>query len=108
MYDPTAQAYYYNPAGAAANQWVYPYITPNGHLQLRVWNESNPADTVYATQSALNSTNTTMATLATQASLNTLQTQVNACATQTEVNTIKGGINYHFNWGPQSPVLARY
>jgi outer membrane immunogenic protein len=27
---------------------------------------------------------------------------------RTEVNTIKGGINYHFNWGPPNPVVARY
>ena len=80
--------YYYNPAGASANEWQYAYITPMGHLQLRSWNESNGADVVYATQAALNTTNATMATLATAASLNALQSQVNASATQASVNAI--------------------
>ena len=52
-------AYYYDPAGAADNEWVWPYVTPNGHLQLRKWDESGPADPDYALQSSL----TTLATI---------------------------------------------
>lgn len=92
-FDPVAQAYYYNPAGAAANQWVYPYITPGGHLKFTQWNESNPADPTYATTTQLATVNATIATLATNASLAALQTQVNASATQAEVNTINTTIN---------------
>jgi hypothetical protein len=84
----TDGTYYYNPAGANANEWVYPTITPGGHLKLVKWNESNAADTVYATQAALNSTNSTIATLATAASVANLQNQVNASASQASVNAI--------------------
>jgi hypothetical protein len=84
----TDGTYYYNPGGANANEWVYPSITPGGHLKLVKWNESNPADTVYATQTALNATNATVATLATAASVANLQNQVNGSASQASVNAI--------------------
>jgi hypothetical protein len=85
--------YYYNPAGANANEWVYPYITPNGHLQLRKWNESNPPDTVYATQTAFNALQTQVNGCATQAALTTVQTQVNAAATQASVNALSATVS---------------
>lgn len=74
--------YYYNPAGASANEWVYPYITPNGHLQLHKWNEANGPDPVYATTTALATLQTQVNGCATTTSLNTLQTQVNGIASQ--------------------------
>ena len=86
--DSTTGQYYYNPAGASAGEWVYPYITPNGHLQLRTWNPSAPADTVYATQDSVTALQNQASTLATQASLAVLQTQVNGLATQSSVTAL--------------------
>lgn len=80
--------YYYNPAGANANEWVYPYITTNGHLQLRKWNEAGAADTVYATQTAFNTLQTQVNGNVTTAQLANLQNQVNASATQTSVSAL--------------------
>lgn len=88
----TTGQYYYNPGGAAAGEWVYPYITPNGHLQLRTWNPSAPADTVYATQDSVTALQTQASTLATQASLSVLQTQINGLATQASVNAISAAL----------------
>jgi hypothetical protein len=96
--------YYYNPGGANTNEWQYAYITPNGHLQLRDWNESNPPDPAPAFASDISTINTTIATLATQAqlaavssqlgskasltALNALSTTVGTLATQTSVNSL--------------------
>ena len=85
--------YYYNPAGANANEWVYPYITPGGHLAFTQWNESNAADPTYATSAQLATVNATIGTLATQAQLSTLQTQINAAATQSSVNAISSQLS---------------
>ena len=73
-YNPTnssanAQGFYYNPAGAAASDARFPYISPNGHLELRKWDETGPADPVYATQSALSALSTTVDTKASTAAL---------------------------------------
>ena len=81
--------YYYNPAGANANEWQYVHITPNGHLQLREWNESNPPDPAPAYASDIATINATIATLATQASLAALTTTVNSKATQSSVTAIQ-------------------
>lgn len=81
--------YYYDPTGAAEAEVVWPYITPNGHLELRRWDETAAADTVYAPQSALDATNTEVAKKATQVDLNTLTTVVNSKASQADVNTLQ-------------------
>lgn len=85
--------YYYNPAGANAGEWVYPYITPGGHLQFHQWNESNAADPTYVTSTQLATVNATIATLATTAQLSTLQTQLNAAATQSSVTAISNQLS---------------
>ena len=93
---------YYDPTGAAEGEAVFPYISANGHLQLHQRNEANPADPVYAVQSALDTTNAQVATKAAQASLDstnatvalkanqsdlaTTNTNVAACATTTQLN----------------------
>lgn len=81
--------YYYNPAGAAANEWQYAYITPNGHLQLRAWNESNPVDPPVALASDLAITNANVANCATAAQLAALSTTVNSKATLASVAAIQ-------------------
>lgn len=85
--------YYYNPAGANAGEWVFPYITKGGHLEFHQWNESNPPDPTYATTTQLAAVQTTIGTLATSAQLSTLQTQINAAATQTQVSAIQNSLS---------------
>lgn len=85
--------YYYNPAGANAGEWVYPYFTPNGHLEFTKWNPSAAADVVYATQSALNSLQNQVNGCATQTQLANLQNQVNASATAASVTTIQNQLS---------------
>ena len=92
--------YSYNAAGVApgGESYVWAYITPNGHLELREWDESNPADpalalqtdldaaeasiaslgSTKADQSALNTTNATVATKANQSALDTTNATVAA------------------------------
>lgn len=85
--------YYYDPAGAAENEAVWPYITPNGHLELRKWDETAAADTVYATQTALDATNAAVSAKATQVDLNTLTTAVNAKASQTDLAALAATVD---------------
>lgn len=80
--------YYYNPAGANANEWVYPYFTPNGHLKFTKWNPGGSADTVYATQTALNILQSQVNGCATTTALVNLQNQVNASATAASVTAL--------------------
>lgn len=87
------QTYYYNPAGANANEWQYAYITPNGHLQLRTWNESNAADPAPAYASDIATLNATIATLATQASLASLTSTVNSKASTASVTAISSQLS---------------
>ena len=98
----TAGTKYNDPAGAASTDVAYPYITPNGHLQLRQWNESNPPDPAYALESELaakanqtdlSATNSqivsltaTVNTKANQSDLTNLTTSVSNCATQASLN----------------------
>jgi len=44
------------PPGGETYLWAY--ISPNGHLELREWNEANPPDPALATQAALDAANT--------------------------------------------------
>lgn len=97
--------YSYNVDGVApvGETYVYPYITPNGHLELREWNESNPADPTYATttqlntkanQSSLDSTNATVATKASQADMTTAQGSISTLQSQitTKADLVAGRV----------------
>jgi len=81
-------SYYYNPAGASANEWQYAYITPNGHLQLRDWNETNPPDPAPAYASDISTINATIATLASQAQLAAVSSQLGSKASLTAFNAL--------------------
>ena len=87
---------YINPAGAQPNDVVYPYITPNGHLQLRRWNESNPPDPALATEAEIATINTTLATKANESDLVALQSYVASAplvsAVSTRVSTLESEI----------------
>jgi len=77
---------YYDPAGAAEGEAVFPSISPNGHLVLRQRNEGAPADPVLATQSALDTTNATVATKADQAALQSTNAAVSLKANQVDLD----------------------
>lgn len=83
-----AGAYYYDPTGSAAGESVWPYITPNGHLELRKWDESGPADPVYALASDLSGLNAQIAAKAAQVDLTSLTTAVNTKAAQTALDAL--------------------
>ena len=83
-----AGAYYYDPTGAAAGEAVWPYISENGHLELRKWNESGPADPVYALASDLSGLNTLIAAKAAAADLTSLTSTVNTKAAQTALDAL--------------------
>jgi hypothetical protein len=57
---------YYLHTGVRPADVAYPYISPNGHLNLYRWNESGPADPVYALDSDLTALTTTVGTKANQ------------------------------------------
>ncbi|QIG58378.1 hypothetical protein SEA_SKOG_226 [Gordonia phage Skog] len=80
----------YNPDGVApaGHAYRYAYITPNGHLELREWNESNPPDDDFVPQSALDATNAQVATKASQVDLNALTATVGTKASTTALNSL--------------------
>ena len=81
--------YYIDPAGATDSEVLWPYISPNGHLELRRWDESGAADIVYATQSDLDSLTAQVALKATQVDLTALRTAVSAKAEQIDLNALQ-------------------
>lgn len=85
-------SYYYDPEGANEDEVVWPYLTPNGHLQFRVWNESADADIVYAPQSALDTTNDAVALKASQVDLDSLNLTVSTKAAQTDVAALQAAM----------------
>lgn len=82
-------SYYYDPEGANENETVWPYLTPNGHLQFRVWNEDADPDIIYAPQSALDTTNTAVGLKASQVDLDALALTVSTRAAQADVAAIQ-------------------
>ena len=88
--NPTTGNYTYTPGGVkpVEDVYVWPYISPNGHLEFRKWDEAAPADPVMATQAALDSLTTTVGTKASQSALTALTTTVNGKADQSALNTL--------------------
>ncbi|QDF18652.1 hypothetical protein SEA_PUPPER_166 [Gordonia phage Pupper] len=80
----------YSPDGVApaGHAYRYAYITPNGHLELREWNEDNPPDDDFVPQSALDATNAQVATKASQASVTALTGTVNGKADTSALNAL--------------------
>ena len=97
-YNPTnlnanASGFYYNPAGADSSDVRFPYITPNGHLELRKWDESGPADPVLATQTDLAALQAVVLTKADVATVNTLDDLVATKASNIALNTLNDTVN---------------
>ena len=81
-------AYYYDPAGAAVGEAVFPYLSPNGHLKFVARNESAPADPALAAQSDLSALTTTVAGKASQSALDALTTTVSGKAAQSALDAL--------------------
>ena len=86
-------SFYYNPQGANGSEVVWPYITPNGHLQFRVWDESGDTDVVYAPQSSLDTTDTAVALKASQIDLDALSLTVSTKADKTTVSALQDAVS---------------
>ena len=85
--------YYYDPAGAAEGESVWPYVSENGHLQLRQRNETNPPDPVYALQSALESLTTTVSGKASQGDLDAVETALDGKASTLDLQALSGVVD---------------
>lgn len=83
---------YYDPAGVDPGEAVWPYITPNGHLELRARNETAPADAVLATQADLSTLTTTVGTKASQTDLDTANAAINTKASLSALSTLTADV----------------
>ena len=83
-----ADGYYFDPAGAASGEERFPYLTPNGHLELRVWDEDAVADLATATQDELDALGVVVATKADQDDFDLLVSDVADKAEQSEVDSL--------------------
>lgn len=84
----TIGTWYYLHFGVRDADVAYPYITPNGHLNLRKWNEAGAAEPVYALQSDLAALTTTVGTKASTASVTTLSNTVTTKADQSALTAL--------------------
>jgi hypothetical protein len=86
----TTGNYTYTPGGVkpVGDEYVWPYISPNGHLEFRKWDEAAAADPALATQAALDALTTTVGTKANQSALTALTTTVNGKADQSALTTL--------------------
>ncbi|WP_065286704.1 hypothetical protein [Mycolicibacter kumamotonensis] len=82
--------YTYNHTGVApvGESYVYPYITPNGHLQLRTWDETNPVDPEPATSDDIATLTTEVNAKANKSDLTALTTTVNGKASQADLTAL--------------------
>ena len=89
----TPNTWYYEYEGVRAQDVAYPYITANGHMQLHKWNESGPAEPVYALASDLTTLTSTVAGKAAQVDLTALQVTVSAKANQTDLTALSSAVD---------------
>lgn len=80
--------YYYDPDGAAAGEERFPYLTPNGHLELREWDEDAAADPDLASQDDLDALALVVADKTDQTDFDLLASDVAAKAEQSEVDSL--------------------
>lgn len=89
--------YYYDPAGAANDEWRWPMLTPNGHLKLIKWDETAPADPALATQASVDDVITDLALKADSSTVTALAGSITGKADQTYVdnadNTLLTALN---------------
>lgn len=84
--------YVYNADGVAGpgQTYVWAYITPNGHLQLRQWDESAPPDPEPATADDIDALSTALAAKAEASDLSTLSATVADKADQSAHDALAG------------------
>ena len=86
-------SYYYDPEGANEDEVVWPYISANGHLQFRIWDETAAPDVTYAPQDSLDATNEAVALKASQIDLDALTLTVSTKAAQTDVTALQAAVS---------------
>ncbi|AEQ21124.1 putative tail fiber protein [Rhodococcus phage E3] len=79
----SANGYYYNAEGAAAGEAVWPYITPNGRLELRRVNHSAPVDPAPATATDI---------AAVQGQIDTVNGKIPGLATKTALDSTNSNV----------------
>lgn len=84
---------YYLRDGVRSQDVAYPYISANGHLNVRRWNEAGAADPSYALASTVSTLTTTVGTKASQTDLNTLTTTVGTKANQSDLTTLQTAVD---------------
>jgi len=85
--------YYYDPAGAADGEAVYPYLSPNGHLKFITRNEANPVDEPLATQAALDILVDAVNLKADQVDLDLLTLAVDTKASLAALSTLQADVD---------------
>ena len=103
--------YYYNPVGADNDEWLFPYITPNGHLKLVRWDENQPPDPVLATAASVTELTDDVALKADAADLTALAGTVGTKADKTYVDNADASLQSALTTGlagkaAQSDYLA--
>lgn len=88
-----AQGFYYNPAGADANEVRFPWIDSNGYLHLRQWNPAASPEGPYATSGDLATVNSLVLGKANQSDLNALSTTVEGKVSQSALDTLTATVN---------------
>lgn len=84
----TIGTWYYLYTGVRSTDVAYPFISPNGHLNLRKWNEAGAADPVYALASDLATLSSTVATKANATDLTSLTNVVATKANSTTLSAL--------------------
>lgn len=80
--------WYYLYSGVRSTDVAYPYISDNGHLSLRRWNEAGPADPSYALASDLATLTSTVGTKADTSTVSALSTTVSTKANQSDLTAL--------------------
>lgn len=87
--------YAYYPGGVAAvgETYLYAYITPNGHLELREWDETNPPDPEPATAEDIDLLTTALSSKASQGALDAVVSDVADKADQSALEALTGTVS---------------
>lgn len=89
----TIGTWYYLYTGVRSTDVAYPYISANGHLNLRRWNEAGAADPVYALASDVTALSTTVASKASASDLTALTATVATKAATTALTALSATVD---------------
>lgn len=102
----TIGTWYYLYTGVRGADVAYSYLSANGHLNLRKWNESGPADPVYALASDLSTLTTTVGTKASQSDFTALQTTVASKANASDLTALSTTVDSKANTADLSSLAS--